>query len=63
MRVESTVEGEKVYCLSCINEDNTICSVIMNESDDIKIVDLEIDGDKVSLQLKPHSIYTIKEVK
>ncbi|WP_283625004.1 glycoside hydrolase family 30 protein [Clostridium butyricum] len=63
IRVESTVECEKVYCLSCINEDNTICSVIMNESDDIKIVDLEIDGDKVSLQLKPHSIYTIKEVK
>ena len=63
VRVESNVSGEKLYALSCINEDNTLCIVIMNENDENKIVNINIDNEIYNIELKAHSIYTFVENK
>lgn len=58
IRVESSVTGEKICALSCINEDNTLCVVVMNENDENKIVEMSIDNEMYIVELKAHSIYT-----
>lgn len=63
VRVESNVSGEKLYALSCINEDNTLCIVIMNENDENKIVSINIEDEVYNIELKAHSIYTFVENK
>ncbi len=63
VRVESSVAGEKIHALACINKDNTLCIVIMNESDENRIVDINIDNEDYTIELKAHSIYTFVENK
>ena len=63
VRVESSVAGEKIHALACINKDNTLCIVIMNESDENRIVDINIDNEDYPIELKAHSIYTFVENK
>lgn len=60
-RVCSNVSGDKIYAVSCINEDNSLCIVIMNEENEDKLVNLEIDDKNVTIKLKAKSIYTIIE--
>lgn len=58
IRVLSKCDIEKVYCLSCVNnEKNTI--VIMNENEEDKNITLKIDEEEVNLILTKNSIYTI----
>lgn len=60
-RVYCNVLGEKIHAVSCINEDNSFCAVIMNEGNEDKYVNLEIDNESLKINLKAHSIYTIVE--
>ena len=60
-RIYSNVIGDKIYVVSCINEDDSLCIVIMNEENKDKLVKLEIDNESSIIKLKANSIYTIVE--
>lgn len=62
-RVDTFVYGDKIHALSCINPDNRLCIVIMNESCDERYIRLTLDNEKQDklLKLIPHSIYTFVE--
>lgn len=60
-RLHSDVIGDKIYVVSCINQDNSICIVMMNEENKDKLVKLEIDSESSVITLKANSIYTIIE--
>lgn len=62
-RVYSDVIGENIHSVSCLNEDNTLCTVIMNENSEDKLIKLEINNTNMTIQLKANSIYTIVEEK
>ncbi|WP_160684606.1 glycoside hydrolase family 30 beta sandwich domain-containing protein [Clostridium sp. C2-6-12] len=62
-RVYSEVSGENIYSVSCLNENNTLCTVIMNENSEDKLINLEINNTNMIIQLKANSIYTIVEEK
>jgi glucosylceramidase len=62
-RVYSEVIGENIHSVSCLNEDNTLCTVIMNENSEEKLINLEINNTNMTIQLKANSIYTIVEEK
>ena len=60
-RIYSNVIGDKIYAVGCINENNTLCVVIMNEENEDKFINLEIDDESTTIKLKANSIYTIVE--
>lgn len=57
-RVLSKCDIEKVYCLTCVNEDN-ITIVVMNENEEDKNINLNIDGESLNIKVTKNSIYTI----
>ena len=59
VRTLTNVEGEKVYAVSCINEDNSLCIVLMNENNEEKIINLNVCEDSFNIKLQANSIYTI----
>lgn len=58
IRVLSKCDIEKVYCLSCVNKENIII-VLMNENEEDKNINLNIDGEEIRISLTKNSIYTI----
>jgi len=60
-RIYSNVIGDKICAVGCMNEDNTLCVVIMNEENEDKFINLEIDDKSTTIKLKANSIYTIVE--
>lgn len=58
IRVLSKSDIDKVHCLACIN-DGVTTVVIMNENEEDKTVNLNIDGEEISIKLTKNSIYTI----
>jgi len=60
-RIYSSVIGDKIHVVSCINEDESLCIVIMNEENKDKLVKLDIDDESRVIKLKANSIYTIIE--
>lgn len=61
IRVKTTVIGDKIHGLCCINKDNSVCLIIMNEENEDKIIRLNIDDECRTVLLKAHSIYTLVE--
>lgn len=59
--IYSSVIGDKIYAVGSIKKDNTLCAVIMNEENEDKYINLQIDDESVTVKLKAHSIYTIVE--
>lgn len=60
-RVHSEVLAEKIHSVACVNENNTLCIIVMNEYNKDKIINLEIDGEVITIKLKANSIYTLVE--
>lgn len=60
-RIYTDVNGDKIHAVSCVNEDNSLCIVIMNEESEDKLINLEIDDENLTIKLKANSIYTITE--
>ncbi|MBS5937864.1 glycoside hydrolase family 30 beta sandwich domain-containing protein [Clostridium sp.] len=58
IRVLSKSDIDKVHCLACIN-DGVTTVVIMNENEEDKTVNLNIDGEEISIKVTKNSIYTI----
>jgi glucosylceramidase len=61
-RIYTNVIGDKIHAVGCINENNNLCVVIMNEENEDKYISLEIDDKSTIIKLKANSIYTIVEV-
>ncbi|MBS5884728.1 MAG: glucosylceramidase [Clostridium sp.] len=61
IRVLSEVDNEKIYALSCIDEKDNLCIIIMNENSEDKKITLDIDGEIVNINLRGNSIYTLLE--
>lgn len=59
VRTLTNVEGEKVHAVSCINEDNSLCIVLMNENNEEKTINLNVCDDSFNIKLQANSIYTI----
>lgn len=62
IRINSAVDSknDKLYSLSCINEDNSKIVVIMNESDKNEYIQINLDEDnKYYLNIESHSISTL----
>lgn len=62
IRINSAVDSknDKLYSLSCINEDNSKIIVIMNESDKCEYIQINLDEDnKYYLNIESHSISTL----
>lgn len=59
IRVLSEVDNEKIYALSCIDEKDNLCIIIMNENSEDKKITLDIDGEIVNINLRGNSIYTL----
>ena len=62
-RVYSNTIGDKIHSVSCLNEDNTLIIVIMNENSKEEEVSLQIDNEETKIKLKANSIYTIVQRK
>ncbi|TGY42311.1 glucosylceramidase [Clostridium sartagoforme] len=58
IRVLSKSDIDKVHCLACINN-GVATVVIMNENEEDKTVNLNIDGEEISIKVTKNSIYTI----
>lgn len=59
IRTLTNVECEKVYAVSCINEDNSLCIVLMNENNKDKTISLDVCNESLNIRLEANSIYTI----
>lgn len=62
IRINSVIDSknDKLYSLSCINEDNSKIIVIMNESDKCEYIQINLDEDNIYyLNIEPHSISTL----
>ena len=59
IRILTNVECEKVYAVSCVNEDNSLCIVVMNENNEDKTISLDVCNESLNIRLEANSIYTI----
>lgn len=59
IRVDTNLVENKIYAVSCINEDDSLCIVIMNENDEEKAITLNVCNDSINVSLQANSIYTI----
>lgn len=59
VRVKTTVIGNKIHGLCCVNEDNSVSLVIMNENNEDKNIRLNIDDESSIITIKANSIYTL----
>jgi glucosylceramidase len=50
---------KKIYALSCIDDKEDICIILMNENEEDRNVTLKIDNEIIDLKLKANSIYTL----
>ena len=59
IRIDSSVIADKIYAVSCINADDSLCIVVMNENDEEKTISLNVCNDSINVSLQANSIYTI----